>query len=363
MSIPAHSHSAAALIRRLLREHIRPYRKQLCLAVACMMVVAAATGANAWMIRPALDQIFIEKNERLLTLIPLAIFVIGIVGAAANYGNTLHMRYVGQRIVADMQTRLFSHLMHSDIGLFNQQSSGRLVSRFTNDITLLRNAFTSVLTALVKGSLTTAALVGVMFSQNWRLTLIALAVFPIAIHPMMRLSKRVRKISHHTQAKLGDFTVTLDEIFRGVRTVKSYNREDFEASRARDIIEGLSGLYFKATRTQAAASPMMEMLGNLSIALVIWYGGFEVLHGETTAGAFTSFIGACLLAYKPTRSMSGIGGTLQEGLAAATRLFSVLDMPPAHRRPAGCRRAQGHQRQHRLRPCHLPLRRGYGGRR
>jgi len=238
------------------------------------------------------------------------------------------MRFIAHRLVADMQMRLFSHLMVSDIGLFHQQSSGRLVSRVTNDINLMRNTFTSVLTALVKSSLTTAALIGVMFFQNWKLALIALCVFPIAVHPLMRLSKRVRKISEKTQNQLGDFTVTLDEIFQGVRTVKSYNREAFETRRAKTIIETLSGLFFKASRVQALSSPMMEMLGNLSIALVIWYGGFEVLHGETTPGAFTSFIGACLMAYKPTRSISGMGGALQEGVAAANRLFNVLDTPP-----------------------------------
>ncbi|MDE3016103.1 MAG: ABC transporter ATP-binding protein [Pseudomonadota bacterium] len=329
--------STWALLTRVLREHIRPYRRQLVSAVLCMMVVAAATGANAWMIRPVLDQIFIDKNHAMLLIIPAAVFVIGIIGAAANYGNVMFMRTIGQRVVADMQMRLFSHLVQSDVGLFHQQASGRLISRFTNDINLMRGTFTSVLTAAVKGTLTTIALVGVMFYQDWRLTLIALAAFPIAIHPLLRLSRRVRKIAHQSQAKLGDFTVTLDEIFHGVRTVKSYNREAFETSRARVIVEALTRLYLKASRVQAAASPMMECLGNLSMALVIWYGGMQVLSGHTTPGAFTSFIGAFLMAYKPTRSMSGMGGTLQEGLAAASRLFNVLDTPPSVRDKPGAR--------------------------
>jgi len=293
-----------------------------------MIIVALATGANAWMIRPALDQIFIEKNQAMLKIIPLAVFIIGVIGAAANYGNMLWMRFIGQRVVADMQLRLFSHLIHSDIGLFHEQSSGRLISRFTNDINLLRNAFTSVLTALAKGSLTTAFLVGIMFYQNWKLALIALAAFPIAIHPLIRLGKRMRKISGKTQAQLGDFTVTLDETFHGARTVKSYNREDFEVTRARTMIETLTHLYLKAARVQAAASPLMECLSGVSIALVIWYGGSQVMSGTTTPGAFTSFIGAFLMAYKPVRSMSGMNGSLQEGLAAASRLFNVLDTPP-----------------------------------
>lgn len=323
------TYSTSSLVRRVWREHLSHYRAQLAMAVGCMLVSAMATGLNAWIIGPTLDKIFIEKDPSMTTIIPLAIFAIGVVSAAANYGNIYFMRFVGQRIVADMQTRLFAHLIKSDIGLFNQQSSGRLVSRFTNDINLLRNAFSNVLTALAKGTLTTAFLVGLMIYQSPQLAAIALVAFPFAIYPLLRLGKRMRKVSDKTQTQLGDFTVTLDEIFQGVRTVKSYNCEAFEARRAGSIIEKLSALYLKSARIQAAASPMMEVLSGVSIALVFWYGGTQVLNGETTPGAFTSFLGAFLMAYKPVRSMSGMNSTLQEGVAAAGRLFAVLDTMPA----------------------------------
>jgi subfamily B ATP-binding cassette protein MsbA len=324
-----HHYTSKVLIKRLLREHIRPYARQAGFAVLCMLVIALATGANAWMIRPALDQIFIDKNKDMLTVIPLFVLVIGTIGAAANYGNMFFMRYVGQNMVADMQMRLFKHLVTNDIGLFHEQSSGRLISRFTNDINLLRNAFTTVLTALAKGTLTTAFLIGIMFYQNWKLAIISTFAFIFAIHPLIRLGKRMRKISGKTQGQLGDFTITLDEIFHGVRTVKSYNREAWEITRANAIIRTLSQLYLKAARVQAASTPLMEVLSGVSIALVIWYGGSEVLEGKTTPGAFMSFIVAFLMAYKPVRSMSGMNGTLQEGLAAANRLFNVLDTKPA----------------------------------
>ena len=321
-------YASSILVRRLLREHIRPYTKQAVLAMVCMGIIALATGANAWIIRPALDQIFIEKKQEMLTIIPLAVLLIGVIGAAANYGNMFFMRYVGQHMVADMQLRLFTHLIGSDIGLFHEQSSGRLISRFTNDINLLRNAFTSVLTALAKGSLTTAFLIGIMFYQNWRLAVLSTFAFVFAIHPLIKLGKRMRKISSKTQSQLGDFTITLDEIFHGVRTVKSYNREAWEVSRAGKIIHSLAESYLNAARVQAASTPLMEVLSGVSIALVIWYGGSEVMSGATTPGAFTSFIAAFLMAYKPVRSMSGMNGSLQEGLAAANRLFNVLDTKP-----------------------------------
>lgn len=322
-------HSGKEIIKRLLREQIWQYKSRIFLAIFCMVVMAACAALNAWMMQPALDKIFIEKNRQMLTLIPLAVFSIAIIGAAANYGNNISMRFVGQRIIADMQTRLFTHLMKSDIGLFHQQSSGRLISRFTNDINLLRNAFSNVLTTLAKELLSLTFLLGVMVYQNFTLSIIALAAFPTAIYPIIRIGKKMRRISDRTQNELGDFTSTLNEIFQGVRTVKSYNREEFEVARARGIIENLFRLYYKASRVQSASTPLMEILSGCSIAAVIWYGGSQVLDGAISAGAFFSFITAFLMAYKPVRAMSGLNGVLQEGVAAASRLFNVLDTPPS----------------------------------
>ncbi len=316
------------VVRRLLREHILPYRGHLLRAVICMILVAAATAANAWLMQPALDQIFIQKNRAMLAVIPIAVFTVAMIGAAANYGNILNMRYVGVRIVADMQTRLFEHLMKSDLGLFHEQSSGRLISRFTNDINLLRNAFSNILTAYAKEGISMIFLIGVMVWQNYELALIAFGAFFFAIYPIIRLSKRMRRVSDATQNQMGEFTSTLDEIFSGVRTVKSYNREGFEAGRARSAIETLFSLYHKAIRIQAASTPIVEILSGVSIALVIWYGGYQVMDGKTTPGAFFSFIAAFLMAYKPVRALAGTGGTFQDGIAAGARLFAVLDTPP-----------------------------------
>lgn len=322
-------HSNRTLLRRLLREHVGKYWKNIAMAFGCMVVIATCTATNAWMMQPVLDHIFIEKNTSMLWLIPFAVFGVAAVGAAANYGNILSMRYVGQRIIADMQKRLFRHLMVSDVGLFADQASGRLISRFTNDINLLRNAFSNLLTTFAKEVLTLTFLVGVMIYQDPVLTLVAVPVFLFAIWPAVRFGKRLRKISDKTQTQLGDFTATLDEIFSGVRTVKSYNRETFEVARAESIIESLFGLYFKSARVQAASAPIMEVLGGVSIALVIGYGGSQVLNGEATPGAFFSFITAFLMAYRPVRSLAGVGSAMQEGFAAANRLFNVLDAPPA----------------------------------
>jgi len=336
------SASSTAIIKRIFREHLRPYRPTLAFAVFCMIVIALSVSANTYMLQPALDMIFIQKNRTMLTLIPLLIFGIAFIGASAHYGNALALRYIGQRLVADMQIRLFDHLMKSDIGLFHDESTGRLISRFTNDIALMRSAFSNVFTGIAKDSLSVIFLIGVMLHQNAELAFIALSVFPIAFYPLILLGKKMRRFSDKAQNQMGDFTAALDEIFQGVRTVKSYNREGFEAKRAGVIIERLFRLYHQSSRVQAAATPMMEILGTTSIALVIWYGGSQVLEGQITPGAFFSFIAAFLMAYKPVRSVAGMNTTLQEGITAAGRYFAVLDSKPTIVDKEGATELQAH---------------------
>lgn len=328
MSEAMNYQSGTALIKRLFRDHIRHYTGKLLLALACMVIAAAATACNAWLLQPALDKIFIEKNRDMLMIIPLAVFTIAIVNALVSYGQTLLMRYIGQRIIADMQVKLFSHLMTSDLSLFHDQASGRLISRFTNDIQLMRSATSNALTTLAKEMLTMIFLIGVMFYQSTELTMVAFLAFPVAIYPVIRLGKRMRKISDRTQNQLGEFTARLDETFQSVRSVKAYARENYEVTKAQQFIESLFGLYFKAARVQAGASPLMEALSGVAIGAVIWYGGWQVLQGTTTPGAFFSFIAAFIMAYRPVKAMASLNTNLQEGLAAAARLFKALDAAP-----------------------------------
>lgn len=320
--------STRVLFSRLVRNHVYPYRAHLLLAIFCMVIGAACTAANAYMMQPVLDKVFFERNEAMLYIIPAIVFGIAVTSAAAAYGQALSMRFVGQRIIADMQIDLFAHLMKSDLGLFHDTSAGRLISRFTNDIQMMRQAVSSALTTLTKELLTMLFLFGVMIYQSWELTLVAVAVFPTAIWPVIRLSRRMRKLAGSAQEELGEFTTRLDEIFQGARTVKAYSRESFEVTRARTIIERLFGIYIKAARVQAAASPIMEVLNGLAIAAVIAYGGTQVLSGETTPGAFFSFITAFIMAYRPVKALSGINTIIQEGLSAANRLFDALDRAP-----------------------------------
>lgn len=323
--------SSLPLLKRLVKEYILPHKGTLAKAALCMAVVAGTTALNAWLMQPVIDGIFFDQNPWMLTAVPLAILAVAVAKAISMYGQNVLLNFVGQRIISDMQLKLFSHLMHSDIGTFHEESTGRLISRFTNDIMLLRNAVSTIISGLARELLSIIFLFALMFYQSWQLSLLAVLVFPAAFWPMVRLAKRMRKLSRNTQEQLGHFTSQLDETFSGVRMVKAYNREDYEISRARTLIEHLFTLYHKTIRVQAASSPIMEMLGGFAIAGIVYYGGLQVHEGITSPGAFTSFIVAMLMAYKPLKSLSNLNTSVQSGLAAAERYFAALDTQPTIR--------------------------------
>ena len=323
------NYTGSAIFGRLVHEYVKPHLRTLLGAMACMIVAATLTATQAWIIQPVLDNIFVEQDEEMLMLLPGAVFAIAIILSFANYGHNVLMRMVGQRIIARMQHQLFAHLLQSDLAMFHDRGAGHLISRFTNDINMLRASVSHVITGIAKEGLTMIFLIGVMFYQSSMLALIAFTVFPIAIYPVIRMGRRMRKLSDKTQVMLGDFTERLDETFQGVRMVRAYNREEYEITRAGRIIENLYQLYVKSTRVAALSSPLMETLGGAAIAAVIWWGGLQVLEGTTTPGAFFSFIAAMIMAYRPAKVITSFNAQLQEGLAAAKRLFEVLDTIPS----------------------------------
>ncbi|HZT52332.1 MAG TPA: ABC transporter transmembrane domain-containing protein, partial [Stellaceae bacterium] len=247
------------------------------------------------------------------------------------YAQAVLMTTVGQRVVADIQLKLFARLMRADLAFFHANPTGALISRFTNDANMLRSAATNVLAGLGKEAVTAAFLVALMFYQDWLLALVAFVAFPLALRPMLRLGRRMRAVSADTQAELGQFTTLLDQTFQGARHVKAYGMEAYETRRAGRLIESLFRLVERAARTRSVASPLMETLGGIAVGAVILYGGHQVIAGVRTPGTFFSFVTALLLAYQPVKNLASLNLNLQEGLAAAQRIFAVLDIEPAIR--------------------------------
>ncbi|MGC2521452.1 MAG: ABC transporter ATP-binding protein, partial [Stellaceae bacterium] len=327
----------AALVWRLARDFMRPHLPRVALAFVLMGAAAGSTALRAWLMQPVLDRVFVGRDGSWLLLIAGAALAIALVKGISDYGEAVLMNRVGQRVIADVQIALFTRLMRADLAYFHAHPSGTLISRFTSDAVLLRNAAANVLGAIGKDALTVICLVGVMFYQDWVLALVSFFVFPVAIHPIVGIGRRMRRVTANTQAEIGQLTTLLSQTFQGARLVKAYGMEEYEERRAAQLFERVFALIDRATRTRSRASPMMETLGGVAIAVVILYGGHQVIAGARTPGAFFSFVTALLLAYQPLKSLANLNASLQEGLAAAHRIFQVLDVEPTIRDLPGAR--------------------------
>ena len=329
--------STVALMRRLARESIRPYLWWIVAAFVCMGLVAATTGMSAWLMEPVINKVFVEKDKLLLVPIAIAVLATFAIKGFANYGQSVTMTYVGLRIITDMQHRLFAHMSKFELGFFHDNPTGNLISRFTVDVNMMRAAVSSAITGLGKDALSVVALVTVMFIQDWMLALIAFVVFPAAVIPIVRIGQRIRKVTADTQEEMGQFATILEQTFQGARVVKAYLMEEYEKARVKAIAERILALTFKATRIRSVASPIMETLGGVAVVLVILYGGFRVIEDAMDPGSFFSFITALLLAYEPMKRLANLNAALQEGLASADRVFTLLDREPTVvERPDAC---------------------------
>src|ERR1700704_2126937 len=329
--------SSLVLVRRLMHDFIRRHAGKIALAFLCMGVAAGSTALRAWLMEPVLDRIFIARDASLLLMLGGAALVLALVKGGADYGQTVLMNRVGQRVIVDVQTASFARLIHADLAYFNATSSGMLISRLINDVSLLRNSAANVLAGIGRDAVTVVFLVGLMFYQDWVLALIAFFAFPLAIRPIVGIGRRMRRVSANTQAEMGQLTPLLSQPFQGARHVKAYGMEEYEQQRAAGLFERIYALADRANRTRARATPLMEALGGAAIAVVILYGGHQVISGTRTPGAFFSFITALLLAYQPIKALAILNANLQEGLAAAQRVFQLLDIEPAIRDRPGAR--------------------------
>lgn len=321
--------STRELVARLARENLRHYWVQLVFALICMALVSATTAISAYLMEPVVNDVFIAENEDMLWWVSGAVLVTFLIKGLSSYGQSILMAFVGLRIVADNQTRLYRHLIGMDLGFFHATSSGRLVSRFLVDINHMRVAVSNALTGFGKDLLSLIGLVAVMFIQDWELAAITFFVFPVAVYPIVRLGKRMRKVTANTQEENGLFTAILDQSFQGIRVVKAYGMEAYETSRVSTLVERIFGLTIKSARIRALSSPIMETLGGVAVAIVIVYGGYRVIHENLDPGSFFSFITALLLAYEPMKRLANLNASLQEGLAGAERLFKMLDTASA----------------------------------
>ena len=318
--------SSKFLVRRLLRNQLWPQRKRIFLTFLCMVLVAGTSASMIYLLKDVVDQVLIARDRSMLYLLPAAIIGLAIISGMAGYFEAINMEIIGHRMVANLQTSMYRGVIRADLQFFHDNSVGNLISRFINDANLLRYSMAKALTGLVKDSLLVIFLSMILIFHNWSLALLTVFVFPLALYPIVRIGKRIRKISRNTQVETGDLTTILDETFQGARHVKAYTMEQRETERASDAIERVFVLTRKAARVQAISRPLMESLGGIALACAILYGGLQVIDGTMTTGELASFMAALLAAYKPMKNIANLNATLQQGLAAAQRVFSVLDL-------------------------------------
>jgi ATP-binding cassette, subfamily B, bacterial MsbA len=310
---------------RLVR-YLKPYQVRLIAAFVCSGMVAASAGAYAWLVKPVLDEIFINKNETLLLVLPLALFAVSVLKSAFSYGQNYLMNYVGNQVITDIRQELFGKLIRLPVKYHDANTSGRLVSRVINDVTVMANTVSSVLKDVFQQGLTFLVMLGVIFYQNWRLGGLSFIVIPLAVLTMTRMGKRLRALATSGQERMGDMASTLQESLSGIRMVKAYGREEAEAERFKESNKAFYDTRMKAIQVSSLGSSHMEVIGVVGVAAIIWYGGSLVISGDLTPGAFFSFLTAMFMAFTPIRRLSGSNNEIQQALAAAERVFSVIDL-------------------------------------
>ncbi len=324
------------LYRRLL-QFIKPYWTRLAGAMVCMLFVSAATSATAYLVKPVLDDIFFQRDLDRLKLLPLVIVGLFVFKGIFDYGQAYLMSYVGQRIIADLREKIYNHLQSLSLSFFTRNPTGVLMSRITNDVTLIQGAVTDAVTGLLKDFFTIIGLVGVIFYTDWKLAIAAVVVFPLAIYPIVNFGRKLRSYSARSQTTMGDISTILLETISGSRIVKAFNMEDYERKRFAKENRRLLGIIMKSVRVRAISHPLMETLGGLGIAFIVFYGGYNVIKGVSTPGTFFSFLAALLMLYEPVKRLSGVNNAIQQGLAAASRIFEVLDTVPEIRSKPGAK--------------------------
>jgi subfamily B ATP-binding cassette protein MsbA len=324
------------IYRRML-EYVRPYTGRLLLAMAFMVGVSAFHGSIAFLVKPALDDIFIKKDASRLALIPLLVLCVYIVKAVFEFSQAYLMSGVGQRVIRDIRERLYRHLQSLSLSFYMKHSTGVLMSRVLNDVALMQGAVTEAVTGLIKDFFTGIFLVGVVFYRDWRLALVALVAFPLAFWPIAKFGRKMRKTSIKTQEVTGGLTAHLQETISGAKLVKAFGAEEYEVDRFTARNTDLFRLSMKIVKVQSLTSPLSETFAGIGAAAVIFYGGYSVVNGHSTPGNFFSFMTALFMLYEPVKRLSRVNNVIQQGIAAASRVFEVMDTLPEVEEKPGAR--------------------------
>ena len=313
------------ILKRLFQDSVKPYTVKLSSSFFFMVITALTTGLTAWILDPAIEKIFLEKDSEMLMIIPIAIILTLLLKSFATYMQSAILGEVAQKIIADTQIKMFTKIIYSDHAWVQKNHSGKLISNFLYDVTLLQDSVSSSLANGLRDLLTLICLIGVMYYQDWRLATVSLIAIPLVGLFSKKLGKRMKKTSTEGQIETGILASLLSENLDGQRVVKAYQQEEVEIKKVSSSIYKRMKLIIKGIKTRAAASPFSEFLAGFGIAGALYYAGIRGLQGELELNEFISFLGAMMLSFQPLKRLSTINTTIQEGFAAAIRIFNLMD--------------------------------------
>ena len=313
------------LINRIFRTQVKKYIPELSITFVFIILTSLTTAATAWLLDPAIKEIFENKNRQMLYLIPLAIVFTFIIKAFSIYGTRIITIKVGIKIIKNIQTLMAQKFLLSDISHITKKHSGKYLSNFTNDITILFTILTGVVVTLFKETFTLIALLGLMFYHDWQLSLLAMIMIPVAAISSKNIGKKMGKKVHVSLEASDKFMKFLSEIIKGSWLIKIYQKEEDELKKISIIIDERFKAIRKVEQTRLGAGPIMEIISAVAIAIVVFFAGYRSIQGAITLGEFVSFLAALMLAYQPVRALAGINVGIQEGITAAKRIYEIID--------------------------------------
>ena len=298
---------------------------RLFVAVVCSAMVAAMTSVSAYLVKPAVEKIFEQKDLQMLVLIPVAIIAVFAIKGVAAYGSGYLLSYVGQDIIRRMRNSMYGHIQELPLAFFQGEKTGDLMSRITNDVAIISSMFTSAITGSVRDGFTVVGLIAVTFFLIPKLAVFTFIVFPIAIYPLFYIGRKIRRVRRGVQESWADLSVLLHETFTGIKIVKAFNMQDHEKKRFAQKSRKIFRLEMKENKVREMSSPLMELLGGFGVGFIIWYGGRHVISGTYSFGAFMSFLTSVGLMYQPLKKISRLNNAIQRGMAALDRIYDIRE--------------------------------------
>lgn len=326
---------------RILLSYVRPYVGRLAVALAAMIATSALTSLSAYLFKPIIDRIFVEKNPEMLVLLPPAMLLLFLLKGLFYYTQFYLMGYIGQRVIMEVRNDVYRHIISQPMAFFARQSTGSLMTRITYDIALIEGAVSQSISYLVRDVVTAVGLMTVVVIMSWKLAIIGITVFPLAIYPLLRFGLKLRRISTQSQSHIGTLSDHLNQTFSGVEVVKAFRGEEQEVGRFRQRTRDLYNVLMRAYRAKGFSTPVVEMVGAAAFAGVVFVGGRWVIGGQMTQGEFFAFFAALLMCFEPIKRLNNTNQTLQEGVAAAVRLQGLFESPTEGAVDRGTKRVAG----------------------